>query len=30
VPTSKTEPAKLPAIFVADTNEAPLTTLDAK
>jgi len=27
---SKTEPAKLLAIFVVDTNEAPLTTLDAK
>jgi len=27
---SKTEPAKLLAIFVVDTNEAPLTTLDKK
>ena len=27
---SKTEPAKLLAIFVVDTNEAPLTTLDQK
>jgi quercetin dioxygenase-like cupin family protein len=27
---SKTEPARLLAIFVVDTNEAPLTTLDKK
>ncbi len=27
---SKTEPAKLLAIFVVNTNEAPLTTLDKK
>ncbi len=27
---SKTEPAKLLAIFVVDSNEAPLTTLDKK